>query len=144
ASVTVALLVEIATMRSSTGGEVLDGGADRVGERVGARSVELPRRHRRVQPDPPERLVDQQVSEPGDAGLVEQTGLQGGVRSRERPLKLLTGDGERIGTERPRVRIQLDPAQATGIREAQAGPVLGDERETVPTREIASRAVLEP
>ena len=71
---------------------------------------------------PPQRLVDEQVADAGDAVLVEQPGLQRRPAAAQRLDDLADRDRPGVGTEPRQVRVELDPAEAPRVGHPQPPP----------------------
>ena len=80
--------------------------------------VDVDRRPRRIDAGPPQRLVDEQVAESGDARLVHQHGLDRRGARAERVVELRERERERVGTEPRLVGIELDRAEPARDRAA--------------------------
>ena len=87
---------------------------------------------------PPQDLVDEQVAEPGDPGLVHQDGLQ----RRPRPATATVRSSRRrevegVGPEALFVGIELDRAEPARVAQVQGAAVGEAQPEPVPRRVLA-------
>ena len=69
----------------------------------------------RVDAGPPQRLVDEQVAEAGDAALVHEHRLDRRGRAAERVVELRERERQRVGTEPGLVGIELDRAEPARV-----------------------------
>ena len=87
----------------------------------------------------PQRLVHQQVAEAGDVVLVEEPGLQRRPAAAQRLDDLADRDRPGVGTEHRQVRVELDPAEASGVGQPQPRAVGEAQLEAVPRRQVPTR-----
>ena len=97
----------------------------------------------RIQAGPPQDLVDEEVAQPGDPGLVEEPGLERCERRPERGAELRDGERRRVRTEPADVGVEFERTEPSGITDAELPSIEVDD-ETVPGGLVASPAVLEP
>jgi hypothetical protein len=101
------------------------------------------RRPGRVETGPPAGLVDQQVAEAGDAGLVQQPGLERRPAALEGDAQLRRGQVQGVGPEAVLLGVELHPAQAAGVADPERSAVGEAEPEPDPGRFVAAAGVQE-
>ena len=103
--------------------------------------VERSGRPGRVEAGSPQDLVGQQVADAGDAGLVEQSGLQRRPAGVERVAQLPEGQVHGVEPEAGLVRVQLHPAESSGVADDQLATLARSARRGDPTSDRSGRAV---
>jgi hypothetical protein len=98
----------------------------------------------RRQAGAPQDLVGDQVPDPGQVSLVEQPGFESHLGAGQRAAQLGQGHSQRVGTQPSLVRIDLDPAQPSGVVHDQIAAVGEGHREPLEPGIGVAPAVQEP
>jgi len=101
-------------------------------EPVGVLALQAVHGGRRQDLGPPERLVGQQVPDPGDFGLVEQAGLDGDRPLHDQVPEFGRHDLFGVRPERVDVGVEPDAPQPALVEQRQAAAVSELEREAAP------------
>src|SRR5690606_19235168 len=133
-----AVRLQVAGVGPASPAELVERLVDRIVQRAQLIGVERSRGPGRVEARAPQRLVGEQVAEPGKARLVHQPRLQRGGRSVEQGGELLRGHGHRVDTEPRLVRVEEHAAKSPWIADRQRAAVREREPEPLP-RGIVTR-----